>query len=160
MESCVNTLEKCPVKHVKVFVGELGRCEKNGEDDKYILWYNAANKTTFATNVAWCAISASWALRRGGVDAKKYPNFASCTASLKVFDKKGLTRDPKKYTPKVGDLIYFDFNQDGLAEHVGIVYNYDGTNVETIEGNTSDSVRHKTYIGKSNKFIYKYVEVK
>lgn len=159
LKSCVDAIENSKSKAIRAFARELGRCEAKGEDDKYILWYNAATGAGFATNVAWCAISASWALRRGGVDEKKYPNFASCTQSLKVFEQKGLVRNPKTYKPKVGDLIYFDFNQDGLSEHVGLVFAYNGTYVETIEGNTSDSVRHKKYLANS-KHIYKYVEVK
>ena len=159
LKNCVNAIESSPSKALRVFTKELGRNEANGQDDKYILWYNAVNGTKFATTVAWCAISASWANRRGGVNEKNYPNFSSCRASLKVFEKSGLVRNPKTYEPKSGDLIYFDWNQDGIAEHVGIVFSYDGKNVETIEGNSSDSVRHKKYLANS-KYIFKYVEVK
>ena len=159
LKNCVNTIEFSSSKALRVFTKELGRNEANGEDDKYILWYNAATGTKFATTVAWCAISASWANRRGGVDEKNYPNFSSCSASLKVFEKSGLVKNPKTYKPKSGDLIYFDWNQDGIAEHVGMVFSYDGKNVETIEGNSSDAVRHKKYIATS-KYISKYVEVK
>ena len=159
LKNCVNTIEYSSSKALRIFTKELGRNEAKGQDDKYILWYNAENGTKFATTVAWCAISASWANSRGGIDKLKYPNFASCRASLKVFEKSGLVRNPKTYEPKSGDLIYFDWNQDGIAEHVGIVFSYDGKNVETIEGNSSDSVRHKKYLANS-KYIFKYVEVK
>lgn len=159
LKNCVNAIESSTSKALRVFTKELGRNEAKGQDDKYILWYNAENGTKFATTVAWCAISASWANRRGGIDKTKYPNFASCSASLKVFEKSGLVRNPKTYKPKSGDLIYFDWNQDGVAEHVGMVFSYDGKYVETIEGNSSDAVRHKKYIVTS-KYISKYVEVK
>ena len=86
LKNCINTIESSPSKALRTFTKELGRNEVNGEDDKYILWYNAATGTNFATTVAWCAISASWANRRGGVDEKNYPNFSSCNASLKVFE--------------------------------------------------------------------------
>ena len=159
LKNCVNAIESNSSIPLRIFTKELGRNEAKGEDDKYILWYNAANGTTFATTVAWCAISASWANRRGEVSQSKYPNFSSCSASLKIFDKSGLTRDKKTYKPKSGDLIYFDWNQDGIAEHVGMVFSYDGKNVETIEGNSSDAIRHKKYVA-NNKYIFKYVEVK
>ena len=159
LKNCVNAIESSTSLPLRIFTKELGRNEAKGQDDKYILWYNAENGTKFATTVAWCAISASWANRRGGIDKVKYPNFASCSASLKVFEKSGLVRNPKIYKPKSGDLIYFDWNQDGVAEHVGMVFSYDGKYVETIEGNSSDAVRHKKYLA-ANKYINKYVEVK
>ena len=59
LKNCVNTIESSSSKALRVFTKELGRNEANGEDDKYILWYNAVNGTKFATTVAWCAISAS-----------------------------------------------------------------------------------------------------
>ena len=160
LKICVDAIENSKLQTIRVFTKEIGRTEANGEDDKYILWYNNATKAGFATTVAWCAISVSWVLRRGGIDEKRYPNFASCTASLKVFEKAGLVKDPKKYTPKIGDLIYFNWDSDKTnSEHVGIVFACNGKIVETIEGNTGDAVKHKTYeIG--NKYIYKYVEVK
>ena len=159
LKNCVNAIESSASLPLRVFTKELGRNEANGQDDKYILWYNAENGTKFATTVAWCAISASWALRRGNIDSSKYPNFASCSASQKVFKEKGLIRDKKTYKPKAGDLIYFDWNQKGTAQHVGMVFSYDGKYVETIEGNSGDAVRHKKYIA-NNKYIFNYVEVK
>ena len=159
LKNCVNAIEYSSSKALRIFTKELGRNEAKGQDDKYILWYNAATGTKFATTVAWCAISASWANRRGGVDEKNYPNFSSCSASLKVFEKSRLVKNPKIYKPKAGDLIYFDWDQNGTPEHVGMVFSYDGKYVETIEGNSSDAVRHKKYVANS-KYISKYVEIK
>ena len=159
LKNCVNAIEYSSSKALRIFTKELGRNEAKGQDDKYILWYNAENGTKFATTVAWCAISVSWANRRGGINESRYPNFSSCSASLKVFEKSGLVKNPKTYKPKSGDLIYFDWDQNGTPEHVGMVFSYDGKYVETIEGNSSDAVRHKKYLANS-KYISKYVEIK
>lgn len=160
LKKCVNTIENSDSKSLRIFTGELGRTEKRGEDDKYILWYNSVTKAGFSTNVPWCAISASWANRRGEISEANYPNFASCTSSLKIFASKGLVRDKNSYVPKPGDMIYFDWDGNkNNSEHVGLVLSYDGKYVETIEGNSKDAVRHKKYPINS-KFIYKYVEVK
>ena len=42
-----------------------------------------------------------------------------------------------RHDPKPGDLVIFDWQKDGTADHVGIVkrVNHDGT-IQTIEGNT------------------------
>lgn len=158
LKDCVNAIESSSSKALRVATKELGECESRGEDDKYISWYNAATGSKFAMNVSWCAIFVSWALRRGGYSEKTYPNFASCSAGLTTFKKNGVLKS-KSYKPKAGDLIFFDFNQKGSPTHVGMVFACDGKYVETIEGNSSDAVRHKKYL-LSNKYILNYVEVK
>lgn len=143
---------------IRVATSEICRNEANNEDDKYILWYNNANKTSFATTVAWCAIFVSWCMRRAGIDEKVYPNYASCSAGCKIFEKNGVTKDPKNYNPKSGDLIFFDFNKDKAPEHTGIVFANDGTYVYTIEGNSSNAVKHNKYL-LNNSSIYKYIDL-
>jgi len=52
------------------------------------------------------------------------------------------------YAPKAGDMIMFDWdNTRSGADHVGIVESYDAASgtVTTIEGNSSNSVRRKSY---------------
>ena len=49
-----------------------------------------------------------------------------------------------------GDIIFFDWKhdgQDGKADHVGIVerIDLDTRTIHTIEGNSSDSCKEKTY---------------
>lgn len=143
---------------INVATSEICRNEAEGGDDKYILWYNNANGTKFATTVAWCAIFVSWCMRRAGIDEKLYPNYASCSSGCKIFESKGLTRNPKEYSPKSGDLIFYDFNKDGAPEHTGIVFANDGQYVYTIEGNSSDAVKHNKYL-LTNASIYKYVDL-
>ena len=49
-----------------------------------------------------------------------------------------------KYVPKKGDIIFFAFNSSA-SNHVGLVdYVADG-HVHTIEGNSDDAVRQRTY---------------
>jgi hypothetical protein len=50
------------------------------------------------------------------------------------------------YTDLVaGDVIFFDWNGDGKAQHTGIVIGTDGTKVYTVEGNSGDACRLKEY---------------
>lgn len=44
-----------------------------------------------------------------------------------------------------GDIIFFDWEQDGHSDHVGIVESCDGSTVYTIEGNSNDMCREKQY---------------
>lgn len=47
---------------------------------------------------------------------------------------------------KVGDIIFFDWENDGEADHTGIVEKTENNTVYTIEGNSSgDTCRQKSY---------------
>ena len=57
--------------------------------------------------------------------------------------------------PAAGDLVFFDWEQDGTQDHVGIVSAVEADKIFTIEGNSSDRCRIKSY-EKSNPVIYGY----
>lgn len=60
----------------------------------------------------------------------------------------------KKLYAKPGDIIFFDWDGGG-ADHVGIVESCNGKTITTIEGNSSDMCRRRTYtVGGS--VIYGY----
>lgn len=59
------------------------------------------------------------------------------------------------WTPKSGDVIIF--TDDGTTRtHTGMVYAVDGTYVYTIEGNSSNMCRKRSYL-KTSTYIYGYV---
>lgn len=45
-----------------------------------------------------------------------------------------------KYAAQPGDIVLFDWNQDGVSDHVGIVESNEGSYLQTIEGNTSGGI--------------------
>lgn len=158
LNKCTYGIVNSDKEVIKTAMAEICRTESANQDDKYINWYNAATGAGFATTVAWCAIFVSWVLRRSNIDEDLYPNFASCSLGSNVFGNKGVLRDPNSYSPKSGDIVFFDFDKNKSPEHVGIVFINDGKNIETIEGNSSDAVKHNKY-SLTNTSIYKYVEI-
>lgn len=142
-EDCMD----CAEKLVNVALGELGHSEPSG-DDRYIAWYNKAMGEKLPLSVSWCAIFVSWCARQAGVCAGAIPNYASCTAAVNTFKKVGIWKPRGSYTPKRGDLIFFDWDRDpGVSEHTGIVTGVDNGCVQTVEGNsgTPGAVRVKSY---------------
>ena len=61
----------------------------------------------------------------------------------------------RNYTPSPGDIIFFDWEQNGGVDHVGIVEKAENGKVYTIEGNSRDEVRAKSY-SLNYKCIYGY----
>ena len=64
---------------------------------------------------------------------------------MKWFESKGRFRDAS-YTPAVGDIIFFDWGNNGTIDHVGIVESVSGGTVNTIEGNSGDKVARRSIV--------------
>ena len=64
----------------------------------------------------------------------------------------------KYYTPSSGDIIFFDWEQNSYPDHVMIVEKVENGKVYTIEGNSSDEVRAKSY-SLTSKSIYGYGKI-
>jgi hypothetical protein len=80
---------------------------------------------------SWCADFASWVLTQAGVPM----NDPYCPSIVNTLKHDG--RWKGRSNPQPGDLVLFDWDGDGVADHVGIVkgVNANGT-IETIEGNS------------------------
>ncbi|MDR1513848.1 MAG: CHAP domain-containing protein [Propionibacteriaceae bacterium] len=81
----------------------------------------------------WCDAFVSWCAEQAG-QASAVGKFAYCPSHVNSFKRAG--RWIGKTTPQPGDVVFFDWNLDGLADHVGIVEAVEGGFVKTIEGNT------------------------
>lgn len=115
----------------------------------YWSWYG------FDSHVNWCACFVSWCANECGyIDAGIIPKFASCTVGSNLFKARDLWK-PRSATPDVGDLVFFDWDTDGLPDHVGIVECVKDEKVYTVEGNSSDKCRQRSYsISYSGIFGY------
>ena len=122
--------------------------EGNG-GDTYWRWYG------FSSRVSWCACFVSWCGEQCGyLESGAMPKFSLCSDGVKWFQNKGQFKDGS-YVPAAGDIIFFDRGDDGSIDHVGIVESVKKGNVNTVEGNSGDAVRKRSYpIG--NNEIYGY----
>ena len=103
----------------------------------YWSWYG------FNSRVEWCACFVSWCYNQAGVSE---PKFAACQSQgVPWFQSRGQwgARGYENIAP--GDAIFFDWDLDGSADHVGIVIGTDGSRVYTVEGNSGDACKIKSY---------------
>ena len=103
----------------------------------YWSWYG------FNSRVEWCACFVSWCYNQAG---KSEPRFAGCQSQgVPWFQSRGQwgARGYENIAP--GDAIFFDWDSDGVADHVGIVIGTDGSRVYTVEGNSGDACKIKSY---------------
>ena len=103
----------------------------------YWSWYG------FNSRVEWCACFVSWCYGQMGLSE---PRFAGCQSQgVPWFQSHGQwgARGYDNLAP--GDAIFFDWDLDGRADHVGIVIGTDGSRVYTVEGNSGDACKIRSY---------------
>ena len=136
-------------KVVSIAQNEVGY-EGTSSYSKYGEWYGYQGGwcTTFAL---WCFYQAGEKL---GVELYKniVPSGGNCNSMISWYKNRGRyhTRT-SDYTPKKGDLVFFDWSGNGSSQHVGIVKSVSGSTVNTIEGNCSGKVKEKTYTSSGSK---------
>ena len=111
--------------------------------EPYWSWYG------FTERVEWCACFVSWCANKCGyLRSGIIPKFSGCINGVEWFKDRGQWIG-NSFEPSPGMIIFFDWDdedgQDGNADHVGIVEKVENGRVYTIEGNTSNSCRQRSY---------------
>lgn len=111
----------------------------------------------FSSRVAWCACFVNWCMRNTPSATNSYPyssNNAYCQTVANNLSSLGqFGHDSSIIT--TGDVIFFDWECDGHTDHIGIVIGRDNNKVYTVEGNSGDQVKIKSY-NLSSSVIYGY----
>ena len=130
---------------VEVALTQLG----NEGGQPYWSWYG------FDGRVEWCACFVSWCADQCGyLDSGIVPKFAGCVDGANWFKGNGQWQD-RNYEPTAGTIIFFDWENDGETDHVGIVEKCENGVVYTVEGNSVDACRQNQYsVGSSSIYGY------
>ena len=92
----------------------------------------------------WCAMFVSFCLEYAEVP--DVPHHAACQAWIDILVEKELYLPAEEYTPRPGDIIFFDGNGDDYSDHVGIVEEITEEGIiKTIEGNSGHRVSQNEY---------------
>ena len=130
---------------VEVALTQLG----NEGGQPYWSWYG------FGGRVEWCACFASWCADQCGyLESGIIPKFSLCSDGVDWFKGKGQWQG-KEYEPQAGDIIFFDWGNNGSIDHVGIVEKCENGVVYTVEGNSGDACKQQSYpVGSSSIYGY------
>lgn len=109
----------------------------------YCEWYG------YPYRVEWCAIFVSWCADQCGfLESGVLPRMEGVIPYVEWFQERGQWQD-QSYEPMAGDIIFFDWENDGLPDHVGIVEKCEGGLVYTVEGNANDMCIGNKYYSAS-----------
>lgn len=155
-------------KVVSIIKGWNGKNEKDGTHKSIIDLYNSHKPLPRGYKVkytdSWCATTISAvAIKAGYTDIM--PVECSCNEYIKLAKSMGIWVEKDSYTPQIGDIILYDWDDSGSgdnkgsADHIGMVTAVSGKNITVEEGNKSDAVgtRKMTVNGK---YIRGYVTPK
>ena len=151
-------------KVVNNAVAWLGCRESDGSHKKIIDVYNGHRPLARSYRVkytdAWCATYVSAVAIASGV-TDILPTECSCAKMIELFKKLGAWVEADDYTPKPGDVCFYDWEDNGQgdnaghADHVGLVERIQGQKIYVIEGNYSNAVKRRT-ITLDGKYIRGY----
>jgi hypothetical protein len=135
---------------VNIAKGEVGTKENGTNYVKYNDWYWGDGKG--GPDYPWCAAFTSWVANQAGVPTSIIPKTASTKQSYSGLINNGGKVSNSEARP--GDYIFFTDNgaSSGIY-HTGIVTGYSNGTIGTIEGNSSDAVRERSYSASNSKIL-------
>ena len=149
---------------VKIAESWLGYSEENGYHKKIVDIYNSFKPLARGYRVkytdAWCATTVSAvAITAGLTDI--IPTECGCEKQIELFKKIGSWQENDAYTPSAGDVIFYDWADNGAgdntgrSDHVGIVVSVAGSTIKVIEGNIDNKVGYRS-LPVNGQFIRGY----
>ena len=148
-------------KVVGIMIGWLGWSEANGKHRKIIDLYNSQKPLPVGYKVKytddWCAVSVTAAFLKAELPDIHFPE-CSCPRMIQKYKKAGRWMEADSYVPKPGDLVMYDWEDDGRGDnigqpnHVGMVVNIVGGYIQVIEGNYGDAVKYR-YLKIDGRYI-------
>lgn len=137
---------------VAIFEAWAGLRESDGSHMQIINIYNGHTPLARGYKVkhtdAWCAVAVS-AVAIQACLTDIIPVECGCGEQIKLFQALGRWQENDSYVPQAGDIIYYDWDDDGKGDntgwpdHVGMVVSVSGNTIKVIEGNKSDAVGYR-----------------
>ena len=103
----------------------------------------------------WCDIFTTVIFQREGL-SDLIGRECGVERHIHIFQRLGIWNEDGNSTPSAGDIITFNWDKDtqqndGWADHIGIVEKVENSIIHTIEGNSNNVVKRNTYrIGHGN----------
>lgn len=135
----------------------LGTKKGSSKHKKIVDMFNSCKLKTFPISYsdAWCsAFISAMAIESGCTDI--IPISANCDEMYKKGVVMGIAIPKDKWIPKMGDIVFYDWNLNGELDHVGAVETMSKNIIHVLEGNKNDSVAYRD-INYKNATITKII---
>ena len=135
----------------------LGTTEGSARHKEIIDLYNKARYSDayqMTMNDPWCCAFVVAVFEKCGM-ADIIPGYAACDQMISIFTKWGRYYSRSVRSVRPGDIIFYNWNGDLSADHVGIVVQNRFGELSVIEGNKSDTVAYRS-IGSMDSCVLGY----
>ena len=149
---------------VSVMKGWLGWSESDGRYRKIIDLYNSQKPLPVGYKVKytddWCAAGVTSAFIEAGMPEIHCPE-CSCPRMIEKYQKAGRWMEKDDYVPKPGDLIMYDWEDNGRGDntgnpnHVGMVISVSSGTIRVIECNRNERVDYRL-LSVNSRYIRGY----
>ena len=141
---------------LKTALSFLGLNEADGSYKQIIDLYNTLTPLPRGYRMRyedpWCTAFIAAIGAACGLSGVLLPE-CSAEKMLELYRQRGLVYLPSQLDPRPGDLIFFDWEHDGQADHVALVYSVKNGRVLLVEGNAGDAVVLRALSPDSRKHI-------
>lgn len=146
---------------VSIMKGWLGWSESDGRYRKIIDIYNGQTPLPVGYKVKytddWCAVTVTAAFLKAGL-SQIHCGECSCPRMIEKYKKAGRWMERDSYIPQPGDLVMYDWEDDGQGDntgqpnHVGMAAGFCGDYIQVIEGNRGNAVCYR-WLKTDGRFI-------
>lgn len=91
----------------------------------------------------WCADFVSWVFKQAGAPVGAGGKGEDYTVAMKQWAQGEGRWRAKDHVPKPGDIVFYDWQNDGKVDHVALVEKVNGRSITTIGGNEDGAVRRQ-----------------
>lgn len=150
--------------YVNTAITYLGAVEGGAKHKEIVGLYNSIKPLpvgyALKTTDDWCAGFVSAMAQKTKLTDIIFPE-CGCNRMITLYKKAGRWVENDAYVPKVGDILFYDWQDDGKGDntgspdHVGIVEKVENGKIHTIEGNYGNSVARRT-LAVNGKYIRGY----
>lgn len=140
------------INNCKKYLG----CKELDESHKKIIdIFNSSKLKSFSVSYydAWCAAFISAMAIETNMD-KLIPISANCDEMYNKGVIMGIAIPKDNWIPRIGDIVFYDWDLNGELDHVGAVESINGIEIHVIEGNKNDGVEYRK-INYKNRTITK-----
>jgi hypothetical protein len=90
--------------------------------------------------------------KSGYIEKGVIPKYTTAEEGISWFKEKS-NFETTDYTPKVGDIAFYDTDGDGDADYSAIIISTSGNKFITIENNVTDNIRKATYTTNNTRIV-------
>ena len=135
---------------IGIALTQVGYKESGTNITKYGQWFGG-----MGWNYEWCGVFVAWCAEKAGIHKSIVHSSSWVPDVMSAFQDRGLYESARSYTPKRGDLVFFDWNANDVPNHIGMVVEaLPNGDVRVCDGNFENKVNNRVLTANAKEISY------